>query len=355
MEHEGSPLTPTIAQIEAALAALQPYLVETPAHAWEGAELSDLMGCDTRVMVKLELLQRTGSFKPRGALTTMLRLTEEQLRRGVTAVSSGNHAIATAFAARKLGTSAKVVMLRSANPARVNLCRSFGAEIVIAPSGTEGFALAEQLAVREGRSLIHPYEGASVTLGTATLGLEFSPQAGELDAIIIPIGGGGLCAGVAAAMKQLQPNCRVYGVEPRGADVMHRSLAAGKPMPSPPIATIADSLGAPFTCPHTFELCRRYVDSMVLVDDDEIRFAMTLIFRELKFAVEPSAAAATAALIGPLRNLLRGKKVGVILCGANIDFQTYASHFAAAPREPSVRPWSDQSSSSTTSSLEIGR
>jgi threonine dehydratase len=353
MQHRGSPLAPSITQIEAALAALRPYLIETPVHPWEGTELADLIGRDTRVIAKLELLQRTGSFKPRGALTTMFKLSEEQLRRGVTAVSSGNHAIATAFAAHKLGTSAKVVMLRSANPARVQRCRSFGAEIVIAPSGAEGFALAEQLAVSEGRSLIHPYEGPSVTLGTATLGLEFSLQAGELDAIIIPIGGGGLCAGVAAAMKQLQPNCRVYGVEPRGADVMHRSLAAGKPMPSPPIATIADSLGAPFTCPHTFELCRRYVDSMVLVDDDEIRFAMTLIFRELKFAVEPSAAVATAALIGPLRNRLRGKRVGVILCGSNIDFQTYAAHFAAAPAEAHAR--GDQSSSSTTSSLVMGR
>ena len=325
---------PELGDIAATRAALRPYLAETPVVDWTGGELDDLMGHATHVALKLELLQRSGSFKARGAFAGILGLDVDELRRGVTTVSSGNHAIATAYAARQLGTSAKVVVLSSANPARLERCRRFGGEVVVADTGAAAFKLAERMVLVEGRTLIHPYEGRHVALGTGTLGMEFSTQAGDLDAIVVPIGGGGLCAGVATAFKQLQPGCRVYGVEPVGADVMYRSLLAGQPTTSLPIDTIADSLGAPFTCPYTFELCRRTLDDVVLVDDDEIRFAMALIFREMKQAVEPASAAATAALIGPLRHELAGKKVGIILCGANIDFRTYANHVSSSHELP---------------------
>ena len=142
--------------------------------------------------------------------------------------------------------------------------------------------------------------------------------------MIIPIGGGGLCAGVAAAVKQLSPRTQVFGVEPEGADSMHRSFRSGKPESIEKVRTIADSLGAPYALPYSFALCRRFVDELVLVNDDQLRAAMQLMFRGAKLAVEPAGAAATAALCGPLREKLEGKKVAVIVCGANLDARTFA-------------------------------
>jgi threonine dehydratase len=142
--------------------------------------------------------------------------------------------------------------------------------------------------------------------------------------VLIPIGGGGLAAGMAAAIKQVQPGCEVIGVEPKGADAMYRSFVQGAPQSIDRPRTIADSLGAPHTAPFSFAVCRRYVDEIILIEDDEMRRGMALLFRAMKLAVEPAGAAATAALCGPLRDRLRGKRVGVIVCGANIDLATFA-------------------------------
>jgi threonine dehydratase len=282
------------------------------------------------VLLKLELFQYTGSFKARGALTNMLNLAPDALARGVTAVSAGNHAIAVAYAAKTLGTSAKVVMMKTANPFRVERCRSYGAEVVLAEDVHNAFDTVRRIEKEEGRSFVHPYEGELTILGTATLGYEWCRQAPDLDAIIVPIGGGGLAAGIACAVKQLRPECQVFGVEPEGADSMHRSFAAGEPRPIERVATIADSLGAPFALPYSFGLCRRFLDALVMIDDDAMRRAMGLLFREMKLAVEPAGAAATAALCGPLRERLAGKRVGVIVCGSNIDIATFARHLGQA-------------------------
>ena len=145
-----------------------------------------------------------------------------------------------------------------------------------------------------------------------------------LDAVIVPIGGGGLCAGIASAIKVIWPHCAVHGVEPTGADSMRRSFEAGEPRSIERVATIADSLGAPYAAPLTFELCRRNVDALHLVTDEELRAAMRLMLREAKLAVEPAGAAAMAALLGPLRHQLRGRRVGLIVCGSNIDAARYA-------------------------------
>ena len=142
----------------------------------------------------------------------------------------------------------------------------------------------------------------------------------------MPVGGGGLIAGVASAVKQLRPDCRVVGVEPTGADTMRRSFASGTPESIERVTTIADSLGAPFAMPYTFELCRRYVDELVQVSDDELRAAMRLLFREQRIAVEPACAAATAALTGPLAGRLDGRSVVVLMCGSNIDWDTWSRH-----------------------------
>ncbi|GIL37869.1 threonine ammonia-lyase [Roseiterribacter gracilis] len=319
---------PTIADIQSVRAQIAPYILETPVHRWDGRERDARFEGD--VVVKLELFQHTGTFKPRGALSNALSLQPDALQRGITAVSAGNHAIAAAYAAHRLGVSAKVVMLASANPARVQRAKAYGAEVVMAPDGKSAFELAGQIERDEGRAFIHPFEGHRTALGTATIAAEWHEQAPDLDAIIVPIGGGGLMAGIAAATKLLALNCQVFGVEPEGADTMHRSFAAGEPVSRSDVATIADSLAPPYALPYSFDLCRRNVDELVMINDDQIRDAMGVLFREMKLAVEPSGAAATAALFGPLRDRLRGKRVGVIACGANIDIAGFAKHIGAA-------------------------
>ena len=300
-------------------------VVETPVRLWTDEALVDVLGGETHVFLKEELFQRTGSFKPRGALSVMLDLAPEALARGVTAVSAGNHAMAVAYAARTLGTTAKVVMPKTASAFRVERSRALGAEVELCDDVHIAFKRVKQIEREEGRAFVHPFEGRLTALGTATLGLELVSQAPDLDAVIVPIGGGGLAAGVAAAVKLASPRTLVFGVEPVGADTMRRSFDAGSPQAIDQVRTIADSLGAPHAAPYSFGLCRRYLDDVVLVDDDALRRAMRLLFASAKLAVEPAGAAATAALCGPLRDRLRGKRVGVIVCGANIDAASFSA------------------------------
>jgi threonine dehydratase len=316
--------TPRIDAVRVLHERLQKWLIRTP--VLRCRSLEDYVGEVFEIHAKLEFLQRTGTFKPRGALSVMLGLDSQQKEAGVTAVSAGNHAIATAFAARAVGTSAKVVMIMNANPLRVERCRDFGAEVVLADDVHSAFDVAEEIQNKEKRFFVHPFEGSDVVLGTATVGLEICEQVPDLDAIIVPIGGGGLCAGISSAVKQLKPRCEVIGVEPVGADSMHRSFASGEPESIEKVATIADSLGAPFALPISYELCKENVDELVLVSDDELKETMGLLFRELKIAVEPACAASTAALIGPLSGRFSGKKVVTVMCGSNIDWQTFAQH-----------------------------
>ena len=320
---EGSAAPPDLAAIEAARATLGDLIDETPVHCWRAPALAAALGPESAVFLKLELFQRTGTFKARGALLTALGLDEAERGRGVTAVSAGNHAIAVAFAAQRVGTSAKVVMMEGADPFRIAQVRRYGAELVQVPDVHTAFETVRAIESEEGRTLIHPFEGPTIALGTATVGLELARQVPALDAVIVPIGGGGLSAGVSCAVKTLQPGCRVYGVEPEGADTMHRSFAAGSPQAIERVRTIADSLGAPHAAPYSFALCRRYVDALVRIDDAAMRRAMGLLFAEMKLAVEPAGAAATAALLGPLAGRLRGQRVGVIVCGTNIDARKF--------------------------------
>lgn len=328
-EHTGPTSISRIAQARAAIA---PWIVETPLWAWRSPELAARRGADTPAWLKLELLQRAGSFKPRGALTVMRTLDADALARGVTAISAGNHAMAVGYAAQVMGTAAKVVMPENANPGRIAGCRRYGAQVVLVPDVHAGFREVERIAEEEGRTFVHPFEGPLTALGTATLGLEMIEQARaagtELDAVLVPIGGGGLCAGVAAAVKLAAPRCRVIGVEPIGADSMHRSFAAGSPQSIEKVRTIADSLGAPYALPYSYDLCRRHVDELVHVDDDQLRRAMRLLFCEAKLAVEPAGAATTAALLGPLRERLAGARVGAIVCGSNIDLDSFNGFLA---------------------------
>ena len=312
---------PDIAEIRALAERTKDKIVDTPVMRCAGIEAA--IGGNTSVFAKLEFLQRTGTFKARGALATVFSLSEEQLSSGVTAVSAGNHAIATAFAAQAVGTPAKVVMIRAANPSRVEACRSYGAEIVLADDVHQAFEIAERIQNDEQRYFVHPFEGPQVALGTGTVGLEICEQCEDFDVVIIPVGGGGLIGGIANAVKRLRPDCEVIGVEPQGADTMHRSLASGEPQGIDKVTTIADSLGSPFAMPYSFGLCQLHVDRMAMIDDAALRKTMGFLFREMKIAVEPACAASTAALLGPLRQELAGKRIMLVMCGSNIDWATF--------------------------------
>jgi threonine dehydratase len=322
-------LKPDLQAIRAARERLAGKVRITPVVTLPMRDLDAAWAADAETIFKLELFQVTGTFKARGALNGILGLSPEQRAKGVTAVSAGNHAVAVAYAAQAAGVSAHVVMIKTANPMRVQLAKDFGAEVEFAEHGPGAFARVKEIETKEGRFFVHPFEGPGPVTGTATLGLEWIEQSPEMDAVVIACGGGGLLGGVAAAIKQVSPTTRVYGVEPEGADSMSQSFEKGEPVTLPKIATIADSLAPPMATPYTFGVCKQYVDRMVRVSDAAIREAMRLSFRVLKLAVEPAGAAALAGMLGPLRDELRSKsRIGILVCGANIDPQTFCGHLS---------------------------
>jgi threonine dehydratase len=313
---------PDLAEIRSAREWIAPYLCLTPVHVWDDPLYLDEFG-RLALHLKLEVLQRAGSFKARGALTNILAMDAAARSKGVVAVSAGNHAIAVACAAHALDVSAKVVMHQAANPGRVAKARAYGAEVVLAKDIGDAFAMAEDLQAGEGRTMVHPFASAATRLGSATLGLDIADQIPDLDAAVIAVGGGGLLAGAGAAIKQVQPDCAVIGVEPTGADGLRRSLVRGAPEDDAPRETIADSMAPPFHTQATFEACRAVADDIVTVDDATIRRAMALAYDGMKLALEPAGAASLAALDGPLRGRWQGGRVCALLCGSNIDAASF--------------------------------
>jgi threonine dehydratase len=303
----------------------------TPVLAWPEDEVSERFGKGTELLLKLEILQHASCFKTRGVMLHMLNLGPDQRARGVIAASAGNHAACVAFAAHAAGVSAKVVVPRTTSPARLEVCRRYGAHVVEAEDIHAAFAEMERLQEREGRVVVHSFDNPWMILGAADVAGEFVDQAGRLDVMVVAVGGGGLCGGSAAAMHVLQPDCEVYGVEPSGADTMVRSLVAGE-VQRLQGATIADSLAAPFSCERTLVLCRKFARGIVSVEDTEILDGLRSLFSSMKLAVEPAAAAALAAVRGPLSDRVRGRRVGIVLCGSNIEPRTYADFLASAPR-----------------------
>ena len=301
---------------------LRSSIVRTPVVPLTSALMSQLLD-SSMIHLKMECFQHTGTFKARGALSVAQSIPSAHRARGITAASAGNHAIAAAWAARQCGLSAKVVMQSSANPFRVALARAECAEVILKDGGPATFGEAERLQSEEGRTFIHPFEGLNTSLGTAGVGLEFLEDVPDLEAIIVAVGGGGLISGIAAAVKAINPACKVYGVEPTGADSMSRSLAAQYPVTLDEVETIADSLAPPMALPLSHALCTAYVDDMVTVTDDEICSGMVILQQEAKLAVEPAVGAVMAGVMLPLRNRLKGKRVGIVVCGANIDAASY--------------------------------
>ncbi len=314
---------PSLDQINATARRIAPYISPTPVLPYYGIEGIDAIGNGAAIYLKMELLQKTGSFKARGAINVVSHLNDDEKRRGITAFSAGNHAIATAYAANKLGTTAKVVMPKTANPFRVDSCKRLGAEVIFGEDIAELRSIVAELQKSEGRTMVHPFEGQHTFAGTATIGLELNQHLPELDAVIVPVGGGGLISGIATAIKLTQPDCKVYGIEPEGASGMSDSLSQHSPIDPVTVNTIADSLGAPMHLPQSFAIVQKFVDDIVTVTDEQLATVMRLMFTDLKLAVEPACAAAMAGLLYPLNERLANKRVALILCGSNIDQATF--------------------------------
>lgn len=307
--------TVTITDVLAARERIAPYVHRTPLVA--SRTLSRMT--NTLVSLKAEQLQRTGSFKARGAVNALLQLTPEQKSRGVITLSAGNHGQGLAYAAAIVGVRCVVFMPESAVPTKVEAIKSYGAEARFSPSMETVFHMMDEYRQQHGLHFVHPFGDPMIVAGQATVALEILEDRPDLEAIVVPVGGGGLLAGVALVMKERRPEVRVVGVEPEGAAVVSRSLAAGTPLTLDQIDTVADGLAAPFAAAITQDLVRSHVDDIVIVSDDEIVGAMRLILDRTKFLVEPAGAAAVAALLSGKAGVEHGAKTVAILSGGNVD------------------------------------
>jgi threo-3-hydroxy-L-aspartate ammonia-lyase len=272
-----------------------------------------------RVVVKDEAVQKTGSFKSRGALNRLLTLPEEALDRGLVAVSAGNHAGAVAWAAAQVGAKATVVMPTYAPAAKVAACWGYGAEVVLHGDTTvEAFAECERLQRDRGLTFVHPFDDPEIVAGQGTSGLELIEDAGPVDVWVCCVGGGGLICGTSLAVRDANPGCRVIGVEPAGAAALSAALAAGRPVPIVP-RSVADGLCAPFAGPLTFPLFRELVDEVVLVSEVELLAGVRFVMERMKVVVEAAGAAGIAAMLAGKVGDLAGARVGTILSGGNVD------------------------------------
>jgi threonine dehydratase len=283
------------------------------------------------VFLKCENLQRGGAFKFRGAWNAISRLPEEARRRGVIAYSSGNHAQAVALVARRLGIPATIVMPRAASPLKLAATRGYGAEVVLYGPGPQGdaadghdaagedrAALAERLARERGLALVPPFDHPDIIAGQGTAAFELIEETGPLDALLVPVGGGGLISGSALAAQHLAPGCRVIGVEPEAGDDGLRSFQSGRLERIEHPETIADGARTPALGVITFPLIRRLVSEMIAVPDAALIEAMRFVWERMKLVVEPTGVLGLAALASG-RVPLPGKRVGVILSGGNVD------------------------------------
>ncbi|MBL8838885.1 MAG: threonine/serine dehydratase [Alphaproteobacteria bacterium] len=307
---------------------LRPVVVETP--ILESPVLNEL--CGARVLLKAESLQRTGSFKFRGAYYRIARLDAEERARGVVAFSSGNFAQGLAAAGALAGVKVTIVMPEDAPRAKMEATRRYGADVVLSRHGTRNREeaaneLAAGLAQERGMTKLHPFDDPLIVAGQASVGLEFMRQAAQIgvafDAVMSPVGGGGLVAGVALAVRQMSPKTRVYGVEPEGYDDMARSLATGarQRVEGQP-RSVCDALQAAMPGVVTFDVAREFVSGGLSVSDDEVLVAMDRAFHHLKLVLEPSGAVALAAALAH-KLAPAPATLGVILSGGNIAIEDF--------------------------------
>ena len=279
---------------------------------------SKMIGAD--ILLKLECLQITGSFKARGAYVKVNGLNESQAKKGVIAASAGNHAQGVAFAASARGIPCTIVMPKNASPAKVAATRSYGAKIILDGSNyDEAWTVAQKVATEEGKTIIHAFDDPEVISGQGTIGLELLQQSKDIDSIYLPIGGGGLAAGVAIAVKSQRPEVKIIGVESKAFPAMKESIAKGSLQSVKSGYTIADGIAVKHPGMLTYKIAEKYLDEVVLVDDTSIVKAMFLLMERAKTVVEPAGAASLAYLLSNEHGLKKNQKVISVLSGGNVD------------------------------------
>ncbi|WP_114944249.1 threonine/serine dehydratase [Microvirga calopogonii] len=305
----------TRADIEAAHARIAPHIRRTPA-----LNMGSAFGHDGPVSLKLEFLQHAGSFKTRGAFNTLL--SKDVPVAGVAAASGGNHGAAVAYAAKQLGVTARIFVPEISSPAKIAVIRSHGAEVVIGGARYADAQGACDLYVEESGALrVHPFGAESTITGQGTTALEWEQDAPSLDTVLVAVGGGGLIGGVASWWAG---RVKVVGVEPEGSRALHAALEAGRPVDVDVDSVAADSLGAKNTGDLVYSICRDTVDHVALVTDAAIRDAQRLLWRDYRIASEPGGAAALAALVSGAYKPRSGERIGVLLCGANVELAKLA-------------------------------
>ena len=308
--------------IREAAERIRPYVKRTPLEY--SRTLSERLG--TNVYVKYELFQRAGSFKPRGAFNKILSLTDEERAKGVVAVSGGNHAQGVAYAASTLGIDAVIVMPENTPRNYLDATRGYGATIDLQPSIADAFKKTEEYQA-EGRTLVHPFDDPAVIAGQGTVGLEITEDLPDITDVIASIGGGGLAAGVAIAVKAANPAARAWGVETAGADAMSRAIAAGEPV-TMQITSIAKTLGAPYVTELTLDFVRDLFESVTVVTDAEAVEALQFIAERLKVLPEPASSCNLAAADKLKSNFTPDSKVAVVLCGGNVSLNDVCTWMA---------------------------
>jgi threonine dehydratase len=283
---------------------------------FSSAALGERLGA--RAFLKAELFQKTGSFKPRGVLTNLAALTPEQRERGVISISAGNHAQALAWGAAAEGLDALLVMWQGASQAKIAATRGYGATVDLeARDPTGAFERLAGLEQESGRTLVHPFDHPLTIAGQGTVALEILEDVPEATTIVVPVGGGGLIAGIGTAAQ----GRRVIGVEPDLSPALHAALEAGKPVPVQP-RSIADGLSAPFAGGHCLDICRERVEQVVLVTEDELKDGFRFLYERTKLAAEPAGAVAAAALLAGKIELEPGETVVAVVSGGNVATQT---------------------------------
>lgn len=287
------------------------------------------------LFLKCENLQKTGSFKPRGQINKIAHLSETERARGIITVSAGNAAQGCAFAARRVGAKCVVVMPEDAPQAKVDATRSYGAEVVQYGTHTtmaSMFDKANELQREHGYIFSHPFNDEHVIAGQASIGVEIIQDLPDVDAVFVPIGGGGLISGVASGIKLISPRVKIIGVESASGPAMQESIKQGKVARIERGYSIADGIGAPFVGDLTLEICRKYIDEFVTVTDGEIIAAMKWILQRAKLLVEGAGAASVAGLLSGRAHLENGSRVVCVLSGGNIDLTRVSELLATAPQ-----------------------
>ena len=314
---------PVLDQFHLALDRIKPFIKKTPIIS--SSSLNHMFNLD--IYFKLELLQKTGSFKSRGAINKIIQLSEKEKKKGVIAISAGNHAQATSWACSQFGIKSKIVMPYGASKSKIKATKSYGGEVILTKE--KMMDTCERIIESEGLSFVHPFDDMDIILGQGTTSLEVINKIKDLDYAFISIGGGGLISGMAYVLRKYNPKIKIIGVEPINSNVMTNSIKSNKPEIFDTLKnkTIADTLAAPFAGDITFEFVKEFVDEIINVSEQEMIDSLRIMIERLKIIPEPAASACLAPILFNKIKINPNSKCLVVVCGGNIDLKKLKSLF----------------------------